>query len=237
MNMSMKRIQAIFMKDYREFSRNYAISTMVLVPLFLAFFYGKSGVNMIQMYFLPINITLAMVTAFIQSCLIADEKESNTLRSLMMSPASVADILIGKSALVFSISAVILALTIYLVGYEPANIVLLVLALAVSIVFYIALGTICGLYTKTVMEASVAVMPVIIVFSMGPLALIGLSEKYPVLSAAEWLPSAQLVVLADALEAAAPTKEIIMPFVVMIAWTIVALVVTSVLYKKRMTDD
>ncbi|MFF5995818.1 ABC transporter permease [Lysinibacillus sp. KU-BSD001] len=236
MNLSMKRIQAIFMKDYREFSRNYAISTMVLVPLFLAFFYSKSGVNTMQMYFLPINITLAMVTAFIQCCLIAEEKESNTLRSLMMSPASVADILIGKSAVVFSISAVILALSIYLVGYEPANIVMLVLALAVSIVFYIALGTICGLYTKTVMEASLAVMPVIIVFSMGPLAL-GLTEKYPALAVAEWLPSAQLIVLADALEVAVPVKEIIMPFVVIIAWTIVALAVTSVLYKKRMTDD
>ncbi|MGM9951338.1 MAG: ABC transporter permease [Lysinibacillus sp.] len=236
MNMSMKRIQAIFMKDYKEFSRNYAISITVLMPLVLALFYNKSGVDTIQAYFLPINMTLAIVTAFIQSCLIAEEKENNTLRSLMMSPASVADILIGKSTLVFAISAVILALTIYLLGYEPANIVILALALAVSILFYIALGTICGLYTKTVMEASVAVMPVMVVFSFGPLAL-GLSEKYPALAVAEWLPSAQLIVLAEGLETAVPMSEILLAFGVMIGWTVLAIAVAGMLYKKRMTDD
>ena len=236
MNMSMKRIQAIFIKDYKEFSRNYAVSTIILMPIILAFFYGRSNFELMQIYFLPINMTFSMVTTFIHCCLIAEEKESNTLRSLMMSPASIADILIGKSALVFSITAVILALSIYLVGYEPANIVVLALALAVSTVFYLALGTVCGLYTKTAMEASLAVLPVMVVFSLGPFVL-SLSETYPILSVAEWLPSAQLILLAESLQVAAPAKELIVPFVVMIAWSVVAILVTTVLYKKRMTDD
>lgn len=236
MNMSMKRIQAIFMKDYKEFSRNYAVSVMVLLPPLLAFLYNKMGVETMQDYFIPINTTLAMVTAFVQCCLMAEEKENNTLRSLTMSPASIADILIGKSSLVFSITAMTLALSIYLVGYEPANIIVLMLALAISTVFYIALGTICGLYTKTVMEATITVMPVVIVFLVGSL-LPGFSSKFPVLAVAEWLPSSQLILLAEALEVAAPAKELIVPFVVMIVWTVVALLVTTMLYKKRMTDD
>lgn len=236
MNMSMKRMQAIFIKDYKEFSRNYAVSVMVFLPLFLALFYNKSGVNSIEAYLLTINMTLAIVTAFIQCCLIAEEKESNTLRSLMMSPASIADILIGKSALVFSISAVILALTIYLLGYKPANILVLSLALVISILFYIAIGLICGLFTKTVMEASLAVLPVMGVFSFGPMAL-ALSEKYPFVKIAEWLPSAQLNMLAKGLETAMPVKEIIISLAVMGGWTIAAFAIASMLYKKRMTDD
>ena len=236
MNMSMKRMQAIFIKDYKEFSRNYAVSVMVFLPLFLALFYNKSGVNSIEAYLLTINMTLAIVTAFIQCCLIAEEKESNTLRSLMMSPASIADILIGKSALVFSISAVILALTIYLLGYKPANILVLSLALVISILFYIAIGLICGLFTKTVMEASLAVLPVMGVFSFGPMAL-ALSEKYPFVKIAEWLPSAQLNILAKGLETAMPVKEIAVSLVIMGGWTIAAFAIASMLYKKRMTDD
>ena len=50
MNISMTRIQAIFMKDYKEFSRNYAVSIMVLLPLILAFAYNKIGANDIQTY-------------------------------------------------------------------------------------------------------------------------------------------------------------------------------------------
>ena len=236
MNMSMKRIQAIFMKDYKEFSRNYAVSAMVFMPIFLAFFFNKMGVETIQDYLLPINTTLAMVTAFVQCCLMAEEKENNTLRSLTMSPASIADILVGKSSLVFIITAITMVLSIYLVGYEPANVIVLILALVISTVFYIALGTICGLYTKTVMEATITVMPVVIVFLVGSL-LPDFSGKFPILAVAEWLPSSQLILLVESLEAATPAKELIVPFVVMIAWTVVALAVTTVLYKKRMTDD
>ncbi|WP_332647643.1 ABC transporter permease [Lysinibacillus sp. 54212] len=234
MNISIKRIQAIFLKDYKEFSRNYAISTMALVPLVLAFFYRDLATT--QMIFLPINMTFAMVTTYIQCCLIAEEKERNTLRGLLMSPASVADILIGKSSLVFSISAIIIALTVYLVGYEPANIVVLSLAIIVSIVFYIILGTICGLFAKTIMEAGVAVLPVMSVFSFGPTALI-IADRYPILELAQWLPSAQLLLLVDALEATAPIKEIAIPFVVIIVWMLIATFAASILYKKRMTDE
>ena len=43
MNISMTRIQAILVKDYKEFSRNYAVSTMILLPLILAFYTTKQA--------------------------------------------------------------------------------------------------------------------------------------------------------------------------------------------------
>ncbi len=89
MNISMTRIQAIFMKDYKEFSRNYAVSVMALMPLVLAIFI-KSSSTTIATYFLLINMTFSMVTTYVQCSLIAEEKEKNTLRSLMLSPASLA---------------------------------------------------------------------------------------------------------------------------------------------------
>ncbi|MDS8877081.1 ABC transporter permease subunit, partial [Streptococcus pneumoniae] len=97
---------------------------------------------------------LAMLTSFVQACLIAEEKERNTLRSLMMTPASMLDVLIGKSALVFLISAAVLAFSTYLFGYETSNVMLLTAALGISILLYTAIGTICGLYSKTLLEAS-----------------------------------------------------------------------------------
>lgn len=235
MNISIKRIRAIFIKDYKEFSRNYAVSTMVLLPLLLAFFYNKSGATTLQMYFLPINMTFAMVTTFVQCCLIAEEKENNTLRSLMMSPATKMDILVGKSSLVFSITAVILALTIYLLGFSSSNLFLLIIGLAVSTIFYLAIGIICGLFTNTVMEASVAVLPVMGIFSFGPMGLM-LAESYPILGALKWLPSAQLLLLEEASMVGA-TVDGWVSILVIIAWTIVALAIASLLFNKRTTDD
>lgn len=235
MNISMKRIQAIFIKDYKEFSRNYAVSIMVFLPLILAFFYNKSGADTLQVYFLPINMTFAMVTTFVQCCLIAEEKENNTLRSLMMSPATKADILVGKSSLVFTITAIILALTIYLLGFSPSNPLVLIVGFAISTIFYLAIGIICGLFTNTVMEASVAVLPVMAIFSFGPMGLM-LADSYPALELLKWLPSAQLLLLEEA-SANGSTYHIWLALAVITAWSIIALAIANILFKKRMKDD
>ncbi|WP_409367675.1 ABC transporter permease [Lysinibacillus sp. 38-6] len=235
MNISIARIQAIFMKDYKEFSRNYAVSVMIFLPLILAFAYNKMGTNDIDSYFLPINLVFAVVTAYVQCCLIAEEKEKNTLRSLMLSPASLGDILIGKSLFVFIVTIVIVSLSIFLVGYEPANLFLLAIALLLSSVFYIALGTLCGLFAKTIMEASIIVLPVMFIFSFGPFALT-LASVYPILDIAKWLPSAQLILLADTLEGNYSSMDYIVPMLTIIAWSAVAWLATGLLYKKRMVD-
>lgn len=226
MNISITRIQAIFMKDYKEFSRNYAISSMIFLPLILAFFYKQSGENTAQLIFMPVNLTYAMVTTFVQACLIAEEKERNTLRSLLLSPASLGDILIGKSTLVSVVSAIVISISLYFFGYMPNAI--LIVALIISLIFYSALGTICGLFTKSTMEASLAVLPVMGVFSFGPIVLY-LAERYPILQIAEWLPSSQLLLLTNA-------NSSLLPIFVISIWTIVAWVVAFILCKKRMVD-
>ena len=235
MNISVKRIQAIFMKDYKEFSRNYVISSVVLMPLVLALFYGRIGSNSIDMYFLPLNITLSMVTTYVQACLIAEEKERNTLRGLMMSPASTFDILFGKSLLVFLMTGIILAVSCYLVGFAPEQIIVIALALALSTAFYLALGTICGLFTKSIMEASLAVLPVMIIFTFGPLAL-ALGEDHLLYKIVEVLPSTQLIRLAELSQANAAFTELIGAFSIITAWTAGAIAISVVLFNKRTKD-
>lgn len=235
MNVSVKRIQAIFVKDYKEFYRNYAISTMVLMPLALAFIYSRMGDMDLQSLFIPINLTFAMITAFIQSCLIAEEKEHNTLRSLLLSPASIADILIGKSSLVFVITVIVLGLCMWMLDFTPSNLVAMSSALVLSTVFYLAMGLIVGLYTKTVMEASVGILPVMIVFSLGPLVLLFV-DRYPILEVFQWLPSAQLILL-EQYSAAGTTSDVIMSLVVLAVWAVVAVVLSAFLFKKRMSDE
>lgn len=233
--MNFSRIQAIFIKDYKEFSRNYAVSIMVLLPLIMAFIYNKTGVNNIQAYFLPINLAFTSVTAFVQCCLIAEEKERNTLRSLMLSPATLFDILLGKSLLVFSISAVTVLLSIFLVGYNPGNWIILGIALFLSIVFYTGLGTLGALFTKTILEASVVILPIILLFSFGPF-LTALAENIPVLKVAEWLPSTQIILLAESLEASYTLSDVLIPIMTILIWSIIIWLSTIFLYKKRMVD-
>ena len=193
------------------------------------------GVDTIETHFMLINMTFSMVAAFVQCCLIAEEKEKNTLRGLMLSPASTAEILGGKSLLTFLFTMIVVFFTAYLAEYKPANVAIIAVAVVLSSFFYIALGTLLGLYSKSVMEASVIIMPVIIVFSLGSFITL-VVEKYPILQAATYLPNIQLVELATKVEAGAGFADVFVELAIILGWVIAAVMLTVVIYRKRMVD-
>lgn len=235
MNLSMKRVQAIFMKDYKEFSRNYAVSIVMLLTPVLAAFYGRIGIDSLDTYYLLFNMTFAMVSTYVQTCLIAEEKEKDTLRGLLLSPASTTDILVGKSALTFTVTAITLALVIFFSDYSPANMPAILLAFAISAIFYIGLGTLIGLFTKSVMEASVYSLPVMALFSGGTFITL-LFDKYPLLKVLEYLPNIQLINLARKLEEGLPLTNLLQEYLIIAVWAIVIFLLTAFIYKRQMQD-
>lgn len=236
MNLSIKRMQAILIKDYKEFSRNMAVSSMVFLPLILAAVYSRMGVDTIQGHFMSINMTFSLVATYVQCCLIAEEKEKNTLRNLMLSPATIPEILIGKSMLTFIVTILIVTGCMVLSEYKPGNLLIMIVALLLSTIFYISVGTLLGLFAKTVMESSVIVVPVLIMFSIGPVVT-AFIENYPILKVAEWLPSTQLIMLAESLETKFSVGDLVQPFTIILLWIIVAIFATVIVYKKRMVDE
>lgn len=235
MNMSMKRVKAIFMKDYKEFSRNMSISIVILMTPLLSLFYGKTGVNTIDSYYLIFNMTFVMVATYVQSCLIAEEREKNTLRALILSPANIQEILLGKSLFTFCTTFFTMILCIILIDYSPANISIITVAMLLSTLFYIALGTLIGLFAKSVMEASVYSFPAILIFTIGTFVRL-LSEQYPILKIAHYLPNIQLVDIALKVEAGKGFANVLPELSIILLWFIIAMIVTVIVYKKRMVD-
>ena len=169
MKFSMKSVNAIFHKDFKDISRNSAVSVKALMPLILAFIYGKMGDLSIDMHYMIINFTLVTVGSFVQCSLIAEEKEKNTLRGLMLSPASTLEILGGKSLLSTIASMIIVVIGIMLTGYRPDNVVVISIAILFTSLFFIGLGSLLGLLSKSVMEASLLVLPFLFIFGFGSL--------------------------------------------------------------------
>lgn len=235
MNISLKRVNAIFQKDFKDFSRNWAVSSVLFVPIGLGFMYGRAGVEDLTSHYLLINLAMAMVATFVQCCLIAEEKEKNTLRGLMLSPASTMEIIGGKSLLSFILTLGVIVLTSYLSGYQPADTAVIVVAVVLSSLFYIAMGTILGLYSKSVMEASLIVMPVILIFSLGSF-ITQLADSYPILKFTLYLPNIQLIELATKVEAGSSFGDVLVELGIIAAWVVVSFIVTNIIYRKRMID-
>ncbi|MNW33076.1 ABC-2 family transporter protein [compost metagenome] len=238
MSISLKRAGAIFVKDYKEFSRNYALSIMLIFPIILALLLRAAGAgsSLPGSFATVLNLSFVLLTCFAQACLIAEEKERNTLRSLMMTPATTMDVLIGKSTLVFVMSAVVLAIATYLFGYEPASIWALVAAVIFSIILYTAVGTICGLFSKTLLDASLSIIPVTIVFSGAPWGAF-LVDDYPIFKVLDYVPSSQLVHLLGISNTGFTTGDLLKPLLITLVWTVVLTIVSVVLYQRRLKDE
>lgn len=235
MNISLKRMNAIFQKDLKDFSRNWAVSSVLFMPIVLGAMFGRSGVHDLSSHYLLINLAMAMVATFVQCCLIAEEKEKNTLRGLMLSPASSTEIIGGKSLLSLIFTIIVIYVTVMLAGYSPANVGIIAVAIVLSTLFYISLGTILGLYSKSVMEASLVVMPVVMVFSVGSF-ITQLMDSYPILKIAMYLPNIQLIELAAKVEAGGGLGDVLVELAIITGWVVVSFIVTKTLYRKRMVD-
>lgn len=236
MSISLKRAGAIFVKDYKEFSRNYAISIILIFPILFAFLFRSAGPSLPGAIGFLLNISFVILTSLAQACLIAEEKERNTLRSLMMTPATTMDVLIGKSALVFVMSAVVVAISTYILGYEPASIWAFVAAIIFSIILYTAVGTICGLYSKTLLDATLSIMPVALVFTGAPWGVL-LADDFPIFKVLEYAPSVQLVYLLNIRNIGFTTGDLLKPLFIILAWTVVLTIVSVVLYQRRLKDE
>lgn len=235
MNLSMKRVNAIFQKDLKDFSRNLSVSVVTFLPLFIAAIYSRMGVDTMQAHYMIFNMTFAMIATYVQCCLIAEEKEKNTLRGLMLSPASTTEILGGKSLLSFVLTMVILLLSAMLAGYNPPNIGVIAAAFVLSSLFYIAIGTLLGLWAKSVMESSVIVLPVLGIFSFGSFAA-PFAEQYPILKALDYFPNSQLIEIASKVEEGFGFGAMWSHFGIIAAWVLAAIVLTVMVYRKRMMD-
>lgn len=236
MMFSMKRMTAIFQKDLKDLSKNMYVGTSLILPFMLALFYRNMDFISIETHYLIINLTFVVVGLFVQSAIIAEEKEKHTLRGLMLSPATLPEILTGKSLVSFLLTGVTILICVGILGYDPVSPLLITIALIISAFFYLALGTLIGLVSRTVIEASVIMLPVMFIFGFGSLFEI-LIEKYPMLGFTTYLPSVQLVELANEVEVGAGFVDIGLNLVIIFIWFIVAALATVAVFKKREMDD
>lgn len=236
MSISLKRVRAIFVKDYKEFSRNYAISIILIIPIMFAFLFRVASPSLTVAAGFLLNTSFVILTSLAQACLIAEEKERNTLRSLMLTPATTQDVLIGKSTLVFVMSAVALAIAMFVLGYKPASIWAFAAAVLLSIILYTAVGTICGLYSKTLLDATLSIIPVGILLTGAPWGVL-LADDYPIFQVLEYTPSVQLVRLLSIRSTGFTTGDLLKPLLLILAWTVVLAIVSVVLYQRRSKDE
>lgn len=124
MEFSMRRVNALFKKKVKDFGKNMNVSLMCLLPIAFSIIYSRLvGDSTLDGHLVKIDIlimctgmNLVMVSSFVVAMLIAEEKEKNTLRTLMLSGVSPLEFLTGKIFMSFLISEIINVAIFFIIG-------------------------------------------------------------------------------------------------------------------------
>ncbi|MBS4204655.1 ABC transporter permease [Lederbergia citrea] len=235
MTFSFRRMNAIFQKDWKELYKNSYILFTLAMPLAFAAFLGRIGEDASTFHSMPITLALVIAGVFIQAAMIAEEKEKNTLRGLLLSPASTSEILIGKSALTFVMTVFVIIGSIFLSDFQVTHVPLFALIIIINLIFYISMGTILGLLSRTVMETTIIGMPVMVIFGLAPM-FVSMIENKAILKIVQLLPSEHFTAAWTSLSNGKGFAAISGNIFTLFIWAAASLVVTFIVYEKRQFD-
>lgn len=236
MTFSMKRVQAIFLKDWKELLKNSYILFTMAMPLALAAWMGRIGMDNTQFATMPISLSLVIAGCFVQAAMVAEEKEKNTLRGLLLSPANTIEILIGKSALTSTVTIAVIIGSIFLSEFKVPSIPAFILLVIFNLIIFILMGTILGLVSRTVMETSIIGMPIMIIFGMGTMVNSIVDSKI-IQSILNYLPNEQFNIALLELGKGGGILSISENLLILAAWCAATLFITIITYKKRRFDE
>ncbi|ACX62685.1 ABC transporter permease [Paenibacillus sp. Y412MC10] len=240
MTFSMKRLQAIINKEWKDSIRNPQILLMMGMPIMFAFLFSKMGSggtkgdDMMILSF-PILLALSMTGAFVLAMMVAEEKEKHTLRVLMLSPASTTEILMGKSFLTFVLTLIAVIASVAVSEVPEVNWGIPSLLILVSLVMFIALGLIIGLMSRTVQESSIIGLPVLIIFVMGPMFAPMLGNEW-IMSIVDYLPTQKFIDVMGSVSQGAAISEMTQDLLICAGWTVISIVAATAVYSRKRFD-
>lgn len=231
--MNTQRIFAIFEKDMKDFMKNTMTLFMPIVPIILAFFYSRIGGDEempIEMIYLVVGVIFSSVSAGGIMIMMAEENEKQTLRGLTLSPATIFDVLVGKSLVIVLLTIATMIISLAIMGMGPILDVKIIIGLIILFLFFLFLGIGIGLFVKTVGMTTAYLMPIMFLFGFTPMVqLLGLEEGSLVLKIFNYFPMIQLI---DAYYLDTWT-----PIFIVAIWVIVAAIFMYVCFKRTMKDE
>lgn len=173
MKMSLYKIKAIFLHQIKETRKNLQVIVLYMVYPVIAVVLTTSmpdfggDVN----YFIVIFATMHMVFTPLVSMTstIAEEKEQNTLRMLVMSNVRPLDYVLGTGSFVFLCTQLGTCVFAYLSSYQSAELLGYVLLMMMGTIVSILLGIMIGLCAKTQSSANALTIPVAMILSFLPM--------------------------------------------------------------------
>ncbi|WIG12416.1 ABC transporter permease [Bacillus thuringiensis] len=234
MTFSMRRVSAIFRKEVQDFKTNSQVLLMAFLPIILSFLFSRFGAGKEMLGITTITAFL-FVAGFVQSMVIAEEKEKHTLRVLMLSPASSVGVLLGKSILTACLTLGICIVNLFILDQFSGNLLLLGFIFLCGTILFIVIGTMIGLLAASVPQTSIIGMPILMTMYLA-VQFEPMVENKVIKTMIGYLPTSNIVKALNSLVGGTGFGSISGHVLNVAVWLIISLFVCLIVYKKKQLD-
>ena len=233
--MKLHRVLAIFEKDLKEFMRNMSLFTMILLPIIMALLFTNIGGGIedlpLEIIFILIGMTFSAISYNTMATMMAEENEKDTLRGLVQSPASLIDIILGKSLVTILMTLISLGISLAICDAITSWSFMGIIALILLLLFFLGLGIAVGLSVKSVATTAIYTMPIMFIFGVSQYVEFIVTDPNSIVRKVfNYLPIYQVFFIE---EGQPPFK----PLMILLVWVILVFIIVFWTFKKRSKDD
>ncbi len=239
MKVHMRKFKTLLKKDIKDTGKNKNVMIMLVLPLFFALIYsvmdfGGQYLDSTFVLTLTVLMTVALIPISLLSTVIAEEKEKNTLRTLMLSNVTAGEFLASKAVMTYFYMEIVNILLFFITGQGIADLFRFFLVTTLSSVCTILIGACIGMLAKDQMSTGVVAGPISILFLLPPI----FSQVNDTVELfARYIPSTAMMKLFFTGNAEGWANSLIFQIAVILVWTAAAGAVFAVLFRKRRLDN
>lgn len=235
--MRLYKLKALFKLGIEDLTKNANVFVYIIMPLAFSILYSNMGILSKDFIFsLCVLLNLSMVPVALMGTIIAEEKEKNTLRTLMLNDVSATEILFAK-ALICMLFVMLNNILMYLIiGFSMNYFILyqtIALFVSLSVIFF---GAVVGLLAKNQMSAGLLSIPFMAIF-MAPI-FINMTKSKLAANISSLLPTdAMMEIFKVISKNNFKVSTTLVELIVITVWLVVSILLFNIVYKKVGVDN
>lgn len=231
---NLARVKAVMIKERQDIGKNSNILVMYFLPILMTLIWSRIIPNMPQGFALGFGLLLlvVMVGMYVPSMMIAEEKEKNTIEVLLLSPATPAEVFIGKGALTIILMFFTSIILIIIGGVEIRLLPVILVGTILTSIFSVFLGMVVGILSPNQMATGVIGMPVYLLLLLIPqLSVMGVKIINQI---GKFLPTYYYFeLLRLALEKGQGWSSMLTHFLIIIMSIVITFIVLLLVYRRK----
>ena len=243
MKLRMHTLAVLIKKDFRLMFTNKNMLIMILLPIGFAVLY-QTIFGDVKEAGMPSNFVLTLCELLNLSAIpltglammVAEEKEKNTLRVLMLSDVSALEYIFSKIISVLVLMELITIVIFFITATQLSYLPMFPLVTTVTSISMLLFGSVVGLLSKDQMSTSTLSTPLMILFLIPPMFQ-NMNEVIDKI--ASIVPTTRMMaIINDAMNGMSIlSQEHLLDFGIILAWILLGVVTFAMMYRKKGFDN